>query len=549
MSIIKKLFRKESQTISKNNTNRISSTPTISAFKEYDIQIKGENDISISPYGNIDISFLKSKLKKADIISLKETHTIATDDFVYNTPPFELLKLPDISKSDSDDELQQNIEKLKQLFRDFKVSIKEISAYQSASVTCYEIQPDTGVRIKNILSLKDDISLALSSPIVNIQTPIPNKSAVGIEVLNKHRKTVHLREILVSDEYTQASELLSIGLGKDMSNNIICSNLNVLSPLLVGGTTGSGKSIFLHSIIVSLLYKSSRKIKLILIDTSGAEFGIYNGIPQLAIPVIENCKHAVKALDWVCNEIHIRYKNFSEQKVKDIDEYNKKAENYTSFDTLPEIVIIIDEIADIVKTYPQEVENSMRKITEIGNTAGIHLIISTQRPSVKVVAGIIKANIPNRIAFTLPTRTDSQIILDSVGAEKLLGNGDMLLKTLGATELQHIQGCYVSDNEIEDIVKYIKSNNQSVDYPHYIHNDDVDFSDYILEKAIEIVVDKQIASTTLLQRNLFIGYAKATRLIDELETLNIVGPFKGSNPRDVLITKKQWENIKSEIDL
>lgn len=510
----------------------------------------------------IDLTMLKQRLKIVSYTTPEKEVENPKYYYVYQKPPLELLDKSESYDINNYEELKTNICNLEKLFKDFKISIKGIDAYRSSSITCYEIQPGLGVRISQILGLKDEIVVALASPIVNIQAPIPNKAAIGIEVSNQNRQPVHLRDIMESKEYIQLHKRLSICLGKNMENQAICADLHDISPLLIGGTTGSGKSICLHSIIVNLLYKSANDVKLVLIDTFGSEFNIYNGIPHLLVPTITDCSRAVGVLRWAIVEMSDRYKKFAEHGVKDINGFNQKVSKENSENALPDIVIIIDDISDMVKAYPDDVKNNIRRIVQTGRATGIHLIIATQRPSVKVVAGIIKACIPNRIAFTLASRIDSQIVLDSIGAEKLLGSGDMLMKTLGSTELKHIQGCYVSDNEIANIVNFLKNeysephNNEaeqeiircSPDYNLHPKSDFYAETELTLMQAIDIITDLQMASTTLLQRKLKLGYARATRLLDELEQLNVVGPFEGSKPRQVLITKKQWKNVKSELN-
>lgn len=478
----------------------------------------------------------------------------------YQYPPLECLEEPpSVNAANYSDEMKMSAQKLVDTLKSFGVETKIVDISRGPSVTRYELQPAAGVRINRISNLADDIALNLASSGVRIEAPIPNKSAVGIEVPNRSRTMVTLREIVDTPQFRSAKSKLNVALGKDITGNIACADLAKMPHLLIAGTTGSGKSVCLNSMIVSILYNASPdEVKLLMIDPKKVEFSIYNGIPHLLVPVVSDPRKASGALGWAVTEMLNRYKLFSENNVRDMKGYNalcRKSEDKTP---LPHIVIFIDELSDLMMAAPNEVEDSICRLAQMARAAGMHLVIATQRPSVDVITGLIKANIPSRLALSVSSSIDSRTILDVAGAEKLLGNGDMLFNPVGIAKPVRIQGCFLSDEEVESVVSFIK-NQEKADYDEEVLKeidrqaavekkkgssanmaDGGEEADEMLPKAIEVVVEAQAASTTLLQRRLRLGYARAARLVDELESRGIVGPYEGSKPRKVLITKQQW---------
>ena len=486
----------------------------------------------------------------------------------YVKPPVSCLSTADNSSAmNYEDELKMNAKKLVSTLESFGVSTKIVDICRGPSVTRYELQPAAGVKISKITGLSDDIALALASTGVRIEAPIPNKSAVGIEVPNRHRATVSLREIVDTQNFQKAKSKLNVALGKDIAGNIICADIAKMPHLLIAGTTGSGKSVCLNSMIISLLYNATPdEVKLVMIDPKQVEFITYNGIPHLLVPVVSDPRKAAGALGWAVTEMLQRYKMFSEKNVRDIKGYNKLASTSDDIEPLPQIVIFIDELSDLMMVAPNEVEDSICRLAQMARAAGMHLVIATQRPSVNVITGIIKANIPSRIALSVSSQIDSRTIIDTAGAEKLLGNGDMLFNPVGVNKPVRVQGCFVSDSEVEDVVRFIKTNSDEKEYDAEVikeidrqsviqpkkgsasssgeGSDDAD-TDENIPRAIEVVVEAQMASTTLLQKKLKLGYARASRIIDELEERGIIGPFEGSKPRKVLISKQQWMEMNA----
>ena len=484
----------------------------------------------------------------------KEEMTVGTG---YSFPPVQLLtsNLNHSGKSYSD-ELQHNADKLLETLKNFGVAVKILNICRGPAVTRYELQPLAGVKISKITNLADDIALSLAASGVRIEAPIPGKAAVGIEVPNKNIDVVNIREIIDSSEFSSADSPVTMSLGRDISGAVKTADISAMPHLLIAGATGSGKSVCINSIIISLLYKSSPdNVRLLMIDPKVVELGVYNGIPHLLVPVVTDPRKAAGALAWAVNEMLGRYKTFAEYEVRDIKGYNRLCKTREDLKPLPQIVIIIDELADLMMAAPNEVEDAICRLAQMARAAGMHLIIATQRPSVDVITGVIKANIPSRIAFAVSSQVDSRTILDSGGAEKLLGRGDMLFFPVGKAKPERIQGCYVSDKEVEKVVSFIK-NQANATYDDEIINkieseaakeksssssskNETDGDD-MTEAAIEVVVEAGQASTSLLQRKLKLGYARAARIVDELEERGIVGPYEGSKPRKVLITKQQW---------
>ena len=453
------------------------------------------------------------------------------------------------------EELRSNAEKLVTTLQSFGVQTRIIDIARGPAVTRYELQPSAGVKISKITNLADDIALNLAASGVRIEAPIPNKPAVGIEVPNKVVSTVSIREIIDSPEFQQAKSPLAVALGRDIAGKVTIADLAKMPHTLIAGSTGSGKSVCINSLIVSMLYHSTpQQVKLVLIDPKMVELGIYNGIPHLLIPVVTDPKKAAGALSWAVNEMLNRYQLFKDYSVRDMAGFNRAAEK-NGLKPMPQIVIIIDELADLMMAAPKEVEDSICRLAQLARAAGMHLVVATQRPSVDVVTGLIKANIPSRIALTVSNAVDSRTILDSGGAEKLLGNGDMLFAPVGVTKPLRVQGCYVSDEEISSVVEFVKQT-KSIEYDEKVieeiernaasdpksedNGDSEGGGDPMIDEAIKVVVEAGQASTSLLQRRLRLGYARAGRLIDELEQLGVVGPHEGSKPRQVLMTYAQW---------
>ncbi len=484
----------------------------------------------------------------------------------YTKPPINLLNLPkNINSSDYENEQKYNERKLIDTLNSFGVSTRLVGVSRGPSVTRYEIQPAAGVKISKITNLADDIALNLAASGVRIEAPIPNKAAVGIEVPNKSRQSVSLREVIDQPKYRDAKSKLTVALGKDITGDFVYSDLVKMPHLLIAGTTGSGKSVCLNSMIVSILYNATPdEVKLLMIDPKQVEFTIYNGIPHLLVPVVSDPRKASGALAWAVTEMLTRYKTFSENSVRDISGYNSICESQGK-KKMPQIVIFIDELSDLMMAAPNEVEDSICRLAQMARAAGMHLVIATQRPSVDVITGIIKANIPSRISLSVSSQVDSRTIIDSVGAEKLLGNGDMLYYPVGIPKPIRVQGCYLSDKEVENVVTFIKNQEQTI-YDDAVmkeierqaaqtgvkkkdtsssDDDEKGPADEMLPKAIEAVIEAQSASTTLLQRKLKLGYARAARIVDELEERGIIGPYEGAKPRKVLVTKQQWYEMNA----
>ena len=488
----------------------------------------------------------------------------------YCLPPIDCLKEPDFSRAgDYAAEMKTTAKKLVDTLKSFGVETNLIGVSRGPSVTRYELQPAPGVKINRITNLADDIALNLASAGVRIEAPIPNKSAVGIEIPNQHKSMVTLREIISSAEFQNAKSKLNVALGKDITGNATCTDIAKMPHLLIAGTTGSGKSVCLNCMIVSILYEAKpSEVKLLMIDPKQVEFSIYNGIPHLLVPVISDVRKAAGSLAWAVSEMENRYKAFSACGVRDIKGLNKYVLDHPEQQFMPQIVIFIDELNDLMMVSPKEVEDSICRLAQKARAAGMHLVVATQRPSVDVITGIIKANIPSRLSLFVSSQVDSRTILDTVGAEKLLGNGDMLFNPVGMSKPVRIQGAFLSDEEIENVVSFIKEQ-EEVEYDSEVMDeiarnaaadnkkksaqasagDEVGDADGMVAAAIDVVVECQAASTTLLQRKLRLGYARAARIMDELEQRGVVGPSEGSKPRKVLMTQLQLAEIKASRDI
>ena len=486
---------------------------------------------------------------------------------VYCYPPIDLLKLPGDGKTDGTAEMRENTRRLNETLASFKIDAHIINVTRGPSVTRYEVELAKGVRLSKITSAADDIALNLGATGVRIAA-IPDRiSVVGIEVPNRAVTTVSLREVIDSKEFHNAKSKSSFAVGKDIGGSCIVGNIARLPHMLIAGTTGSGKSVCMNSVIISLLYKASPDdVKLIMVDPKMVELGIYNGIPHLLIPVVTDPKKAAGSLQWAVTEMLRRYKAMSDAGVRDLESYNSIVEHEENGKRLPQVVVIIDELADLMLVAAKEVEESICRIAQMGRAAGIHLIIATQRPSADVITGLMKANIPSRIAFAVASAMESRIILDTQGAEKLVGKGDMLYAPIGNGKPKRVQGCFVTDAEVEAVATYVKSNFVT-EYDQTVMeeierkavqtgnskpveadpepSDDEMYSDEMLPAAVDVILETKQASVSMLQRRLKLGYARAARIVDEMEEKGIVGPFQGSKPREILITSEQWETMRS----
>ena len=484
----------------------------------------------------------------------------------YLFPPVNLLKAASAGSGDGTAEMRENSRRLNETLASFKIEAHIINVTRGPSVTRYEVELEKGVRLNKLTTAADDIALSLGATGVRIAA-VPGKiSVVGIEVPNRAVTTVSLREVIDSLEFANAKSKSSFAVGKDIGGNCIVGNIAKLPHMLIAGTTGSGKSVCMNSLIISLLYKASPEdVKLIMIDPKMVELGIYNGIPHLLIPVVTDPKKAAGSLQWAVTEMMRRYKAMSDAGVRDLEAYNTIMECEEGGQKLPQVVVIIDELADLMLVAAKEVEESICRIAQMGRAAGIHLVIATQRPSADVITGLMKANIPSRIAFAVASAMESRIILDTQGAEKLVGKGDMLYAPIGNGKPRRVQGCFVSDTEVEAVASYVKENFTS-NYDEKIMEDiekkalqtgnkqpepsaeatpDELDGDEMLPAAVDVILETGQASVSMLQRRLKLGYARAARIVDEMEEKGIVGPFVGSKPRAILVTKEQWQAMRS----
>lgn len=593
-----------------------SADNTVSAIAE---DISNEKSVSkAEPKQNKPDPETESIAKKALLKSKKDDSEEADDEIAdqldravrsdnsqseekkYQFPPIHLLK-PKLNSDDGDamEEMQNNAKKLIDTLTSFGVKASIVNICRGPSVTRYELQPAPGVKISKITNLSDDIALNLAANGVRIEAPIPGKAAVGIEVPNKVVSMVTMRELIDSDKFRNSKSKLTTVLGRDISGEIVVTDLAKMPHLLIAGTTGSGKSVCVNSILMSILYKATPdEVKLLLIDPKMVEFSKYKGIPHLLIPVVSDAKKAAGALAWAVNEMLQRYKIFSEYDCKDIDSYNSLIEKNMNYmeknppvvneegeevqpvlevnglpvakEKMSRVVIAIDELADLMMAAPSEVEDSICRLAQMARAAGMHLILATQRPTVNVITGLIKANVPSRISLKVSSNTDSRTILDTGGGEKLIGRGDMLFSPVGAPKPIRVQGCYASDEEIEGVTHYIKKA-YSAQYNSEIEekikriaaeeiaqgkkSGDSDSAsdegldvDSKMEEAIKCVIEAGQASTSLLQRRLKVGYARAGRMIDDMEQMGVVGPHQGSKPRDVLMTYNEWLERRNALE-
>ena len=476
------------------------------------------------------------------------------DDTSYQLPPIDLLKLLPVNDQQEEvNRIQHNVKVLEETFQSFNVDAHVAEVHLGPAVTKYEILPATGVKVSRIVNLADDLALALAARDIRMEAPIPGKSAIGIEVPNQSVAAVGLKEVLLEEEGETTHKKLYVGLGRDVSGETIGAELNKMPHLLVAGSTGSGKSVCINGMIMSILLRAKpHEVRMMMIDPKMVELNVYNGIPHLLAPVVTDPRKAAQALQKIVSEMERRYELFSYTGTRNIEGYNKQLTtwNETHEETLqkmPYIVVIVDELADLMMVASSDVESAIMRLAQMARAAGIHLIIATQRPSVDVITGVIKANIPSRIAFAVSSAVDSRTILDSGGAEKLLGRGDMLYLPAGLSKPVRVQGAFVSDEEVERVVHYVIEQ-QKAQYEESMIPDEVEEPlledvDELFEEAVEIVIDQGQASISMLQRRLKIGYARAARIVDQMEELNIVGPPEGSKPRKLFI--QSMEEIKS----
>lgn len=535
--------------------------------------LTGISAVKMTDEGVVKTASVSDPPKKASAAEVAaETEAIrnaiesATSDGEYEKPPIFLLKKGHAVASNSDEELRTNRERLENTIKSFGVSARIVDTTRGPTVTRYDLELDQGVKLSRLTNLAGDIALALGVVSVRI-APIPDKiSTVGIEVPNKIISTVYLRDIIDSPRFASSKSKLSFAIGKDIAGQAVVGNIAKLPHLLIAGTTGSGKSVCMNSLIISLLYKSDPdEVKLIMIDPKMVELGVYNGIPHLYIPVVTDPKKAAGALQWAVTEMLKRYRLFSELGVRSLEAYNEHlTENCQP--KMPSIVIVIDELADLMLVASKDVEESICRVAQMGRAAGMHLVIATQRPSADVITGLMKANIPSRIAFAVSSALESRIILDNAGAEKLIGMGDMLYAPIGCGKPLRVQGAFVSDDERDSIVQFIKRQSTaqySEDVMAQIEKaaedkgangkgrgDDDEPSgkpeyDELLPQAVDVIFDTKQASVSMLQRRLKLGYSRAARIVDQMEEMGIIGPFEGSKPRQILITRDQWLEMQT----
>lgn len=500
--------------------------------------------------------------KSKDFTVSKEAMESGIND--YKLPSVELLSLP-IKKSTADisGELKENAQRLIETLRSFNVNATITDISGGPTVTRYELKPAAGVRISKITNLADDIALNLAATHVRIEAPIPGKAAVGIEVPNTVKNTVSMRELIDTPEFYEQRSLLSAGIGKDIAGNCVYCDIAKMPHLLVAGTTGSGKSVCMNSIITSILYRAKPdEVKFLMIDPKQVEFSKYANIPHLLVPVVTDPRKAAGALGWAVSEMLQRYQKLSQVGVRDIEGYNKYVQKHEDMESMPKICIFIDEFADLMMAAPKEVEDSVCRLAQMARAVGMHLVIATQRPSVDVITGLIKANISSRIALTVSSQIDSRTILDAAGAEKLLGHGDMLYNPIGASKPLRVQGCFISDEEVEALCDFVKNQGES-QYDEEIAKEieakavqdkksspfeddgDAEQLDVLFDKAVDIVLETGTASTSFLQRKLSVGYARGAKIIDQLEEKGIIGPANGSKGREILINRQQWLEMQA----
>lgn len=486
----------------------------------------------------------------------------------YHFPPMNLLKRGNKTSGESDAHLRETAMKLQQILQNFGVSVTVTNVSCGPAVTRYELQPEMGVKVSKIVGLTDDIKLNLAAADIRIEAPIPGKAAVGIEVPNKENSAVMLRDLLETAEFKNSQSKISFAAGKDIAGKVVVADIAKMPHLLIAGATGSGKSVCINTLIMSILYKASpEEVKLIMIDPKVVELSVYNGIPHLMIPVVTDPKKAAGALNWAVAEMMRRYQAFAEQNVRDMKGYNEKAASSPSIDgeelkIMPQIVIIVDELADLMMVAPGDVEEAICRLAQLARAAGIHLVVATQRPSVNVITGLIKANMPSRIAFSVSSGVDSRTIIDMNGAEKLLGKGDMLFYPSGYQNPARVQGAFVTDKEVQSVVEYLKNHNGDADYDNeivqHVNTSEIGTGqglgagseenerDMYFTEAGRLIIDKDKASIGMLQRTFKIGFNRAARIMDQLCEAGVVGGEEGTKPRKVLMSKEEFEQYMGE---
>lgn len=488
-----------------------------------------------------------------------EINTQAAEAIVYQYPPIELMKEHIAGgKHYSESDINENAEKLVSTLASFGVGAKVLDVSVGPTVTRYELQPDVGVKVSKIVNLQDDLALNLAASGIRIEAPIPGKSAVGIEVPNIETQSVFLREVIDTKDFKKFPSKIGFALGKDISGKVMIADIGRMPHMLIAGATGSGKSVCVNTLITSILYKATPdEVRLLMIDPKVVELSAYNGIPHLLIPVVTDPKKAAGALNWAVQEMADRYKLFAAGNVRDLKGYNAAVEETGEGKKLPQIVIIVDELADLMMVAPNDVEDAICRLAQMARAAGLHLIIATQRPSVDVITGLIKANIPSRIAFNVSSGTDSRTIIDSYGAEKLLGKGDMLFYPVGLQKPVRVQGAFISDKEVENIVTFLKDQSKAIYNDKIMNqlNKEADTSgataggsdyDSYFNDALELVIEKQKASASMIQRRFRVGYNRAARIVDQLHEAGFVGDEEGSKPRQVLMTRDEYVAMKEE---
>ena len=507
--------------------------------------------------------FKKEQEQKQEKVKevLQLEHALTVEDEHYEFPPVQLLSEGEKkSVKGGKKAVTDTAAKLQKTLYSFGVSAKVENVSVGPAITRYELKPAEGVRVSKIANLADDIALNLAAETIRIEAPIPGKQAVGIEIPNKENEIVHLRDIIDCSKFIEHKSKLAFALGKDVAGEEVVTDIAKMPHVLIAGATGSGKSVCINTLIASIIYKAKpSEVKLVMVDPKVVELSVYNGIPHLLIPVVTDPKKAAGALAWAVQEMENRYSLFASKNVRDIKGYNEELDKEGSTEKLPQIVIIIDELADLMMVSSKEVEDSICRLAQKARAAGMHLVIATQRPSVDVITGIIKANIPSRISFAVSSQVDSRTILDMAGAEKLLGKGDMLFYPAGAAKPTRVQGAFISDKEVEKVVDFVKANGEAT------YNDDIleqiekanstdkeieeqendDDTDPLLMEAIEVVVETGQASTSFIQRRFNVGYARAGRIIDQMEERGIISGFQGSKPREVLMSKERWQELKT----
>ncbi|MDE5619644.1 MAG: DNA translocase FtsK [Ruminococcus sp.] len=559
----------ESDKLIQEQTEEVKSEPVTKSRKKKTETVT-ENSDTENFDANLDelITRAASEPKKSNSSDniINNTDDTDTEQKPYKLPYLDLLTLPKNHSNsvEAAEEMREKADIIVNTLRSFKVEVRIRDILRGPSITRYEVQPGVGVQVKKIKSLEDDIALNLAAQGVRIEAPVPGKSVVGIEVPNENKDVVTIRETLSSTEFRDSKSKLAFAVGKDIAGNIIIGDIAKMPHVIIAGTTGSGKSVCTRSIIMSILYNATPdEVRLILIDPKIVEFKLFDGIPHLLIPIVTDCKKAAGALNWAVNEMMRRYQIFADAGANDLKSYNSYAKQNQDIQTMPQIVVFIDELADMMLVAGKEVEDYICRLAQMGRAAGIHLVIATQRPTTDVITGLIKANIPSRIALSVMSQVDSRTIIDMAGADKLLGNGDMLYMPIGTSKPVRIQGCFASSKDINSTLDYIREQVQgeydsdimqavesfvpqtkgsggNEDYGNNTALTDEDF----VERAIEVAVNNGQLSTSMLQRKLKLGYARAARIMDELEELGVIGASEGAKPRKVLMSKMQYDERK-----